>query len=60
MVYSDDTKKSFSSMNEWKKIVINNSPNIPFLICANKVDKYFEPDREFMDSFCIENDFIGW
>jgi len=66
MIVFDVTRdKTFQAVTKWKADIDDNlavdGVSIPVVLLANKCDLAEEPlDKDMMDKFCKDNNFIGW
>jgi len=61
IVFDVTREKTFQAVSKWKTDIDDNLNNIPVVLLANKCDLADKPvDKEMMNQFCKENNFIGW
>eukprot|EP01118_Nematostelium_gracile_P009321 TRINITY_DN312_c0_g1_i3.p1 TRINITY_DN312_c0_g1~~TRINITY_DN312_c0_g1_i3.p1 ORF type:complete len:222 (-),score=63.12 TRINITY_DN312_c0_g1_i3:118-783(-) len=65
IVFDVTREKTFQAVTKWKADIDDNlavdGVSIPVVLLANKCDLAEEPlDKEMMDKFCKDNNFIGW
>mmetsp|Transcript_7415 Transcript_7415/g.10271 ORF Transcript_7415/g.10271 Transcript_7415/m.10271 type:complete len:208 (+) Transcript_7415:64-687(+) len=61
IVFDVTREKTFQAVVKWKADIDDNLQNIPVVLLANKCDLAEKPlDRQMMDAFCKEHNFIGW
>jgi len=65
IVFDMTREKTFQAVTKWKADIDDNlsvdGVSIPVVLLANKCDLAEEPlDKEMMDKFCKENNFISW
>jgi GTPase SAR1 family protein len=65
IVFDITREKTFQAVTKWKADIDDNLSvdglSIPVVLLANKCDLAEEPlDKEMMEKFCKENNFIAW
>jgi len=65
IVFDVTREKTFQAVTKWKADIDDNlavdGVSIPVVLLANKCDLAEEPlDKDMMDKFCKDNNFIGW